>query len=67
MGGKFDNNSNNAISVLAFGDNLIKSTNIIDSDVIRYHDTFSSLRFRYDNNTTRVGYCSIYVSFATPT
>ena len=66
MGGKFDSSTfAGMVGVAAFGDNLIKSYNIIGG--ILYQDTFSSLRFRYDNNTTRVGYCSIYVSFATPT
>ena len=65
MGGKFDSSTRTSITVNSFGDGLIKSTNIISTSV--YGDTFSSLRFRYDNNTTRVGYCSIYVSFATPT
>ena len=66
MGGKFDSSTfAGMVGVAAFGDNLIKSHNIIGG--IFYQDTFSSLRFRYDNNTTRVGYCSIYVSFATPT
>ena len=63
MGGKFDNSTAGYYtSSRGFLDGTIKSFNIISTSV--FGDTFPTLKLRYDNNTTKVGLCSVYISFA---
>lgn len=64
MGGKFDNSTLGYYTSLKnFNDGIIRSLNIISTKL--YGDTFPTLKLRYDNNTTKVGLCSVYISFAT--
>ena len=63
MGGKFDSSTAGYYTaVRGFVDGTIRSSNIISTSV--YGDTFPTLKLRYDNNTTKVGLCSVYISFA---
>jgi hypothetical protein len=62
IGGKFDSSTLGAFAVVAaFGDALIKSVNISST----FAESIPSMRLRYDNNTTKAGYCTVLVSFKT--